>query len=62
MSQDEQFNEIQKDSYDDEKFNGMEFDWEGAFGNLTNEDLRSMQGIKTMSQNFLLMNYHMRDR
>ena len=43
MSQDEQFNKIQKDSYDDEKFNGMEFDWEGAFGNLTNERLEQLQ-------------------
>ena len=43
MSQDDQFNEIQKDNYDDAKFNGMEFDWEGAFGNLTNERLEQLQ-------------------
>ena len=47
MSQDEQFNEIQKDSYDDEKFNGMEFDWEGAFGSLTNERLEQLQRYAT---------------
>ena len=43
MSQADQFNEIQKDNYDDAKFNGMEFDWEGAFGNLTHERLEQLQ-------------------
>ena len=43
MPKHEQFNEHQKDSYDDAKFNGMEFDWEGAFGNLTHERLEQLQ-------------------
>ena len=43
ISKDEQFHDSQKDNYDDAKFNGMEFDWEGAFGNLTHERLEQLQ-------------------
>ena len=31
------------DQYDTERFHGMEFDWEGALGNLTNERLAQLQ-------------------
>ena len=43
IPKDEQFNESHKDNYDDAKFNGMEFDQEGAFGNLTHERLEQLQ-------------------
>ena len=35
--------ENQNVNYEEEKFNGMEFDWEGAFGSLTNKRLEQLQ-------------------
>ena len=41
------FGETQNVIYEEEKFNGMEFDWEGAFGSLTNERLEQLQRYAT---------------
>ena len=43
LSKDEHINEGHKNNYDDAKFDGMAFNWEGAFGNLTNERLEQLQ-------------------
>jgi hypothetical protein len=34
---------LDENNQDNYEFNGMEFDWEGAFGNLTNERLEQLQ-------------------
>ena len=39
--------EDQNVNYEEEKFNGIEFDWEGAFGSLTNERLEQLQRYAT---------------
>ena len=41
------FGEDQNLIYKEEKFNGMEFDWEGALGSLTNERLEQLQKYAT---------------
>ena len=43
LFQDEYSVEDHAYQYDNERFNGMEFDWEGAFGNLTHERLAQLQ-------------------
>jgi hypothetical protein len=41
------FGETQTVIYEEEKFNGTEFDWEGALGSLTYERLAQLQRYAT---------------
>jgi hypothetical protein len=45
------FGETQNIIYEEEKFNGMEFDWEGALESLTNDRLEQLQRYASHQDN-----------